>query len=213
MTAAIVSADATEDSRRITDLLIAFRENLPAGRVTLADLVAVLSHRAFGGFMLAMSLPTLLPLPIGMAIVFDLPLVLLSAQLMIGRQTIWLPKGLLRGSVKTEQAARMLDALIPRLQRLEGFLRPRMLWLTSPVAERLIGLLCFALCFVLMTPIPLLGWFPAITLVVLSLGLAERDGQMLMIGFALSIATVFVSAGILVGVAQAGEALFPSIGL
>jgi len=213
MTAAVTAADYPEDSRRITDLLIEFRQNLPAGRVTLADLVEVLSHRAFGGFMLAMALPTLLPLPIGMAIVFDIPLVLLSFQLMIGRRTIWLPKGLLRGGVKTEQAARMLDKLIPRLRRLEGFLRPRMLWLTAPVAERMIGLLCFVLCIVLMTPIPLLGWFPAITLVVLSLGLAERDGQMLVIGFALSIATMFVSAGILVGVAQAGEALFPTIGI
>jgi hypothetical protein len=207
---AVVDSDEVEDSRRITDLLTELRNNLPQGRVSLADLVDVFRHRAFGGFMLAMSLPTLLPLPIGMAIVFDIPLVLLSIQLMLGRQSVWLPRSLLRGSVSREQAARMLDKLIPRLRRLEGVLRPRMLWLTSPLGERLIGTLCVALCIVLMTPIPLLGWFPAIALCVISLGLAERDGVMLMVGFGISIATVFVSAAILAGVAEAGQALFPN---
>jgi hypothetical protein len=85
-----------------------------------------------------------------------------------------------------------------------------MLWLTSPLGERLIGTLCVVLCIVLMTPIPLLGWFPAIALCVISLGLAERDGVMLMAGFGISIATVFVSAAILAGVAEAGQALFPN---
>ncbi|UEM18886.1 exopolysaccharide biosynthesis protein [Skermanella mucosa] len=210
---AVIDAETACDTRRITDLLTEFRENLPVDRVSLADLVDALRHRAFGGFMLAMALPTLLPLPIGMAIVFDLPLVLLSVQLMIGRQSVWLPRGLLRGSIKRDQAARMLDKLIPLMRRLEGVLRPRMPWLTSPLGERLIGTLCVALCVVLMTPIPLLGWFPAIALCVISLGLAERDGVMLMAGFGLSVATVFVSAAILAGVVQAGEALFPALGL
>jgi hypothetical protein len=210
---ALADGEVIGDGRRITDLLSEFRANLPPDRVTLADLVDALSHRAFGGFMLAMALPTLLPLPIGMAIVFDLPLVILSVQLMLGRQSVWLPRGLLKGSVKRDQAARMLDKLIPRMRKLEGFLRPRMLWMTSAFGERLIGTLCVALCVVLMTPIPLLGWFPAIALCVISLGLAERDGMMLLAGFGLSVATVFVSAAILAGVVQAGEALFPFIGL
>jgi hypothetical protein len=210
---AAYAAETTAEERRISELLTDFRNSLPAGRVTLADLVAVLKHRAFGGFLLALALPTLLPLPLGTTYIFDIPLALIAAQLVMGRSSVWLPRFLLRQGVGSQRAGRMLDALIPRLRRLENVLRPRYEWLSGPAGERWVGWLILLNCFVLAWPIPVLGWFPAFALVALTLGLVERDGLVLLIGMLLSAVTVMVSVALLVGVAHASELLLDKMGV
>lgn len=200
-------------SPRVTDLLTEFRHSLPERRVTLGDCVAVLRDRAFGGFMLILSLPNILPLPWGAATILGVPMVLIASQMMLGRRTLWLPGWLLRLSADRALVAQVLDRMIPRLRRTERWLRPRVAILSSGLAERLIGALCIFLCFVLVLPVPLLGWFPAFALVALSLGLVERDGAVLLVGFGLCALSAVAALVALAGIAAAGDALIPGVAI
>ncbi len=78
----------------------------------------------------------------------------------------------------------MAEAIAPWLARLERALRPRWPELLGPMAERLAGLLAILLGLLLSLPIPLTNIPLAVPLVLIGLGLAERDGVMLAIGLA-----------------------------
>ncbi|HSK39790.1 MAG TPA: exopolysaccharide biosynthesis protein [Arenibaculum sp.] len=202
--------------KRVTDILERFRaelpdRELPDRRITLADCVDVLGDRAFGGFVLLLSLPNILPLPWGMASVLCIPILLISAQMILGRRTLWLPAAVLRRGFDRAVVARMLDRAIPRLRWTERWLKPRLLFLTSPVAERAVGALFVFLCFVLVVPVPFLGWFPAFALVAVSLGLVERDGVVLAVGLLLSALTFLAAMLVFGGLAESGSAIIPGI--
>jgi hypothetical protein len=94
----------------------------------------------------------------------------------------------------------MAGAIAPWLARLERALRPRGPELLGPMAERLAGLLAILLGLLLSLPIPLTNIPLAVPLVLIGLGLAERDGLMLAIGLA-------VGAIVAIAVLALGSAL------
>lgn len=199
--------DSAFSGPSFTEMLAGFRAELPDGRVTLSDCAAILGDRAFGGFLLMLSLPNILPLPWGFATALCIPMVLIATQMLLGRQRLWLPQILLRLGAEREVVARALDRSLPMLRRTERWLRPRLSFLSSSLSERLVGAVCLFLCVVLVLPIPLLGWFPAFALVALALGLVERDGLMLLVGYALSVLTLVALLVTLAGLFAAGDAL------
>ena len=82
---------------------------------------------------------------------------------------------------------------MPVLVRFEKVLRPRFsLVVASDVAERVIGLVAFLLAVVLFLPIPLANIVPAAAIAVMALGLAERDGLAVLLGYVLGAGTVLV---------------------
>ena len=68
------------------------------------------------------------------------------------------------------------------------------------MGERLIGLVCTVLALVLILPIPLGNILPAAAVSVLGLALAQRDGALALLGYALAAASASVlvlAAGII----------------
>ena len=84
--------------------------------------------------------------------------------------------------------------LLPRLAKLERLLAPRLGWLFGAWGDRVVGLVCTLLALVLILPIPLGNLLPALAIALMSLGLMQRDGIVLLLGYA----TAAVSAGVLV---------------
>jgi hypothetical protein len=140
------------------------------------------------------SIPNLLPLPPGSSSVLGLPLVLGAPQLMIGSSHLWLPRTVGSRSVDRAALSKAFDRLLPRLARLERLLAPRLGWLFGTWGDRVVGLVCTLLALVLILPIPLGNMLPAAAIALMSLGLMQRDGVVLLIGYA----TAAVSAGVLV---------------
>ncbi|MFI5018023.1 MAG: exopolysaccharide biosynthesis protein, partial [Dongiales bacterium] len=129
-----------------------------------------------------------------------LPLVFIAFQLVLGRRNLGLPRVLARRSVARATFARMAAAIAPWLARLERALRPRWPEFLGPMAERLAGLLAILLGLLLSLPIPLTNIPLAVPLVLIGLGLAERDGLILAIGLA-------VGAIVAIAVLALGSAL------
>jgi hypothetical protein len=164
------------------------------GKITVEEIVQRFGRRAFGGLLFVFSIPNLLPLPPGSSSVLGLPLVLGAPQLMVGSDHLWLPRSVGTKGVDRAALSKGFDKLLPRLAKLERLLAPRLGWLFGTWGDRVVGLVCTLLALVLILPIPLGNLLPALAIALMSLGLMQRDGIVLLLGYA----TAAVSAGVLV---------------
>ena len=80
-------------SERLSDILTRLSKNSTPD-MTLGDVVRELGERGFGALILLLAAPNLIPLPPGSSLVFGVPLVFITAQLMIKQDKVWLPKRL-----------------------------------------------------------------------------------------------------------------------
>jgi hypothetical protein len=133
---------------------------------------------------------------------------LLSLQLLVAARRPWLPARLARVELRTTDLRRMAAALVPRLQALERALKPRLLLMTAPWAERIIGAACLALSVLVFLPVPFANLLPAAGIMLFGLALLERDGVFAIAGFAASAVSLvlFGSMAFAFG-AAAGHAL------
>lgn len=157
--------------------------------------------------MLLFSLINLLPLPPGTTLLTALPLILIAGQMALGFEQLQLPKMIGRREVQRESLRRVVHKMRPISRRIERIIRPRMPWVFYPRNERLIGLWLLLVAFALFLPLPLSGWFPAISLLVSGFGLIERDGLVLVIGAIMGAASILITLLVATTLAIGAEAV------
>ena len=160
--------------------------------MSLGDLVKAFDERAFGALILIFAAPNLIPLPPGSSSVFGAPLIFITAQLMIGRQRVWLPRRLMRVRLGGERLRYLIDRILPWVLKSERLLKPRGTLFSSPVGERLAGGAGFFLSIVLFLPIPFANMAPALALCLFALGLIEQDGVAMSGGWLVTAATMAI---------------------
>jgi len=101
---------------------------------------------------------------------------------MIGRPTLWLPKALMKRSMRRAEFQTMTVRLRPHLKRLERHLRPRLQFLYGPIADRFIGAVCVLLAVIVFLPIPFGNMLPSFAIAAFGFGLLERDGLAGLVG-------------------------------
>jgi hypothetical protein len=158
----------------------------PERRVTVGEIVDSFGHRAFGALLFVFSAPNLLPLPPGSTTILGAPLVLLAPQVAIGVPAPWLPRSIDARTVTGAELGRAFGPLLPWMEKIERVSRPRLAFLFGPLGDRTIGLVCTVLALVLILPIPLGNILPALTIAVMGLAMAQRDGVMAIIGYLLA---------------------------
>lgn len=173
----VQSPETSGDTPRISELLQRFLAQHQSNEVRLRDLLNTMGDRAFGSTLLICALPEALPLPIpGISALVAVPLMLVSGQLLLGFKQPWLPDWLLDHPFSQEQCEQVFSLAIPFLEKLECFFEPRWSFLTTPEAERGVGALLLFLSFIIALPIPFGNMLPAIVIVLICLGLIEKDG-------------------------------------
>ena len=209
--------DSREDFRlrerpeRTSQMIYDLLQTLEGERVSLEDLVAALGDRGLGVLIALFAVPNILPatVPFG-NVATGVPVIILALHLMLGWPRLVLPEFLAKRTIGTS----LLKSLAPRiaklLSRIERFLKPRLLGVSTPVAERLIGVLCLVLSIISAMPIPFLHMLPALGLCIIGLGLIEHDGLAIVSGIVLGLVGALAIGLILVGVAS-GLAHFPFI--
>ena len=164
---------------------------------TIGMLADSLGERAFGALLFIFAVPNAIPMPPGTSAILGLPLVILTWQVMVGRQTLWLPDVVRKRRISKEMLERFVSKVTPIMAKLERILKPRLGFIVVPhIAERLIGLVAFPLALILFLPIPFGNIPPAAAIACLALGLAERDGLAVIVGYALSAASVAILAAL-----------------
>ena len=174
-----------------------------SGPIEIGTVRDALGDRSFAALLVVFAALNLLPLPPGATLVFGIPLLLITGQMVAGYRTAWLPRSLLRRSIAADRFRRMIDTFIPQLERLERLIKPRR-WPFSSQAtsDRLIGLIGLVLAIAVTLPIPLGNWLPAFAIAVIGLSLSERDGMFLAAGIGLGVVSLLV-IGVVIGAAGA----------
>lgn len=179
---------------------------------TIGSLVDSLGERAFGALMFIFAVPNAIPTPPGTSAILGLPLVILTWQVMTGRQTLWLPQAVRRRKISRDMLQTFVSKVTPIMGRLERILKPRLGFLvTSNLAERVIGLVTFMLAVILFLPIPLGNIPPAVAVSCIALGLAERDGLAVLVGYLFALAAAALLAAVSTALYAAAVAFFQTL--
>ena len=128
--------------RRISSILEALPQAVEGDRISFGDLVDGFDHRAYGPLIVVFAAPNMLPVALpGISAVLGAPLILLTAQLMLGRTRPWLPGFLRRRSLARASFESLVARIVPRLRRIEQLVSPRLLVVTGMFGKRLVGAL------------------------------------------------------------------------
>ena len=158
-------------------------------RVTVGEILDALDARAFGLVTLIFSIPSIIPMPPGVPTVVGIALLIVSVQMVFGRHELWLPRFLTKRSFSRPALVSAMEKFAPRIEAIEKIASPRLMFLTGRIGTVLIGLVVLFMALVLILPLPPGGNFPpALACFVLGMGLAERDGVIVLVGLIASIA-------------------------
>ncbi len=189
---------------RTSQILLALASQ-PGERLTVREIMAVLQDRAFALLVVLLGLPNCLPMPPPIPLVCGLLLALVAVQIVFGREAPWLPRQLMNRSMARTDVERAVGRAVPVFRRLERISRPRMTFLDTPIAMRLMGGVILILSLGLLFAPPFVGQIPlGLAVCLVGLGLVERDGFVVVgglligsIGLTLSLGFVYaIFAGI-----------------
>ena len=211
-----VSSDTDAEPRQRFSEVLNDLARRPTPAISLGNVLDAFGDRAFGALMLVFAAPNMLPLPPGMSAVLGAPLLFVTAQLMLGRPTLWMPGFICRQTIPRDFFALLTTKLSPILRRAERILRPRLTLLLHPVPERIVGAACLLLAIILFLPIPFGNIPPAWAIAAFALGILERDGLATVVGWLATIGSILilvaVSSAIVAGVRAFLDQLWVLIG-
>jgi hypothetical protein len=172
---------------------------------TVASLIELFEEKSFAIlFVVLLGVPAL-PLPTGGAThVFEIVAVLLAAQLIAGRDVIWLPQRWRGLELAGDRQQRFLAGLMRMIRRLERISRPRLRFLFDHRLSNIVfGVLVIAGCLGAFFAPPFTGLdtLPALGVVLLSLAVLLED-------FALVVAALVIgAAGVVLEIVLGSAAL------
>jgi hypothetical protein len=188
--------------KKLSAILTEIAEDEALDRVSVGELLQRMHGRAIAALMLIFAFPNVLPSPPGTSGVLGVPLVYLTSQMMLGRLP-WLPGFIAKRSMTRSDFAALVARVAPVLARAERLLRPRLPFLVSSGAERVIGGICLILSIIVLLPIPFGNTVPALAVCIFALGVLERDGVWIISGLVVSVVAVAIVASVLWALAKA----------
>ena len=173
-------------SKRSSEILleIAQDKNLD-GSLTYQYILQALGERAFGLVFLFFSLPSALPFSVvpGVSLVFSIPIAIFALEMIFARKSLWLPKIVANKTIAHSKISRIIYAVIPYVIRFEHLSKPRWSLMTCRFMEIINGITILCLAFLLMLPIPFSNFIFGALLATFSLGIVEKDGILIVIGY------------------------------
>ncbi|MGM3307986.1 exopolysaccharide biosynthesis protein [Anabaena sp. WFMT] len=170
-------------SQQIKSLL----QRLAEQSLTIGDILAETSERGFSLVISLLVLPFLLPMPPGFTGPFGAACLLLSAQMVLGRRTPWLPRKIANYQFPHAIAQIILHNLHRVTRMLEKITRPRLAQIAShPWIWRLNGLCIFWLTILLILPIPFTNPIPTVGILLLAVAMIESDGLLICISYVIT---------------------------
>lgn len=200
-------AKENADTRRLSSVLVELGAGT-ADRISFNDILVALSERSFGALLILFAALNLIPLPPGTSTIFGIPLVLLSIQMLIGFENPWFPAALRRKSMRTETYRSGIARLEPVLARFEKLARPRYWLFPQVVVERVVSIVALLMSLIVILPIPLINQMPALSIILLAIGLGEQDGVWLGTGLLVAALSIGIAIGLGASVGLAALHIF-----
>ncbi len=180
-----------------------------AERIRLLTITEFLGSGTIGSLLIFFALPMVLPIPApGISVLFGVPLILISAQLLFGRRSLWLPRWLANRTISRSNLEAYVRRALPTVRRFEKLVQPRFSNLTRGISLRAVGTMCLMLALIIALPIPLGHLIPGAAISVIGLGLIERDGFAVLAGFLIGGIAIVVVTFATIGLVAAGQSFF-----
>src|SRR5690606_32963034 len=122
----------------------------------------------------------------------------------------WLPKFIADKKIETKKLLPVLRRGITILKKIDRYLKPRFFLFTSGWMNRINGLALIFSGILLMMPfglIPFSNTLPGIAILLLAVGVSQRDGLMVALGYFMILATVCYFSVLAYGAFMAGNTL------
>lgn len=179
--------DATRhDGNALSQALRALLDGLGETPITCGELAMRLGARSHEMLLIFFAFPLCMPVPIpALSTIFGLAATFVAYYFAMGKPP-WLPARIANRPIRTDSLRRACGLLMRLLGFTEHVIHPRWLVISeSPRRVRLHGVMLFLLAFLvaLPLPVPLANTFGATPMLLLALGLLERDGVCIALGY------------------------------
>ncbi|WP_348521623.1 exopolysaccharide biosynthesis protein [Erythrobacter sp. A6_0] len=153
-------------------------------QVCVRDVLDDFGRRSFGPFMMIPALIEISPLggiP-GVPTALALFIAVIAAQLVIGREHIWMPEFVQRRAVESGKLHKAVEKLRGLGQWLDEHSQDRLEKLTVGIWLRFAGVVVIALCCTVppLELLPFASTLPMLAIIMIGLGLTVRDGALLL---------------------------------
>lgn len=191
--------DKDKDPLNLNELFDKIEESVDqeGEKISLGDVLDIIGRRSYGPVLLVAGLITLAPIigdiP-GVPTIMALIVILISVQLLIRKETFWLPAWLLDRSIKPEKLTKTLRWVRRPARFIDSYLKPRLLLFSTGIATYVIALVCMMIALVMpvMEMIPFSANGAGAALTAFGLALIARDGLLSLIAFSLTALTASV---------------------
>jgi len=196
---------------RLSEALEATRRAVSGHTVTLRELLGLVGEQGLLVFCAILAMPFLLPVTLPfMSTALGLPMLLIGIAVVMNRVP-WLPDRLIDHALPSETVQHVLERAVHAAERFEHLVRPRLLGLTdSAFANSVNGMVLVVAVVALMAPLPLVPFantLPGIGIILLCLGMAERDGALVLLGHFFTLVSVLYVGTLLWLAARTGSNL------
>lgn len=149
-------------------------------KLYLGELVNAFGERGFGALMVFFGVLNAIASPIpGSTTILGTPMLLICLQLVIRADQLWMPAWALNRSIPRESYRATIAKVRKPLLRVERLSRPRLGFMSSEIAEVLIGVVTTLLTLIVMLPIFGGNMFPSLFVALFGFGLMQRDGVLI----------------------------------
>lgn len=157
--------------------------------VSVGYLVIQFRRRSFGGIFLVLSALGLVP---GISTIAGLAMLIPAFQLALGFRAPLLPRFVRRRRVAVTLIRLLADKVIPWIERIECFSRPRWFAVTHVAVQSLLGMMAIGLAVLVVLPLPFSNFPPALAFLAISIGMMQRDGLLLFLGVLLAMVAIAI---------------------
>jgi hypothetical protein len=153
-------------------------------KMSVGEIKNSLHERGFGVLLAIAALPICLPIPVppGYTTFFSIPLFIFSVQMMWGMKSPWLPEWITKKEINKKSLQKLIEKATPWLRKIESYLHPRLTYISVHAWERIIGIFTFIFTISISLPIPLTNFPPGWGILIMSLGLLNKDGLTIIVG-------------------------------
>jgi hypothetical protein len=152
---------------------------------SLGNLSLKIGDKGFGLLLVILSLPSALPVPApGYSTPFGIAIMLIALQMLRGRHSLWLPPRIQKVKIPAKLCQRMSSVAGKFLRATEHWIKPRQRWIASRGGHAALATVIVIMASLMILPIPLTNTFPAMVIFLIGVGLAEEDGLLALLAFA-----------------------------
>lgn len=166
----------------------------PGEPISVDEIIEAIGQRSFGPLIVVPGLIVLSPLSgmPGVPTLGGIAVLMIAGQMLLGRESPWLPELLRRRTISNDRMAKAGSFLMPVARFVDRFTGRRLVWLTRKPYSYLIAAACVLIALV-MPPLEVIIFANVVTAAAISafgLALVADDGLLAAIAFALTAGSI-----------------------